>query len=48
VIDDFDAVLPAPDLDLDDEDRSRTSPPSDPEEDAELRSEFRSYREDPA
>jgi hypothetical protein len=48
VIDDFDAVVPAPDLEIDDEDRSRTPPPRDPEEDAEWRSEFRSYLEDPA
>jgi hypothetical protein len=48
VIDDFDAVLRAADLEIDDEDRSRTAPPSDPEEDAEWRSEFRSYLEDPA
>ena len=48
MIDDFDAVVPAPDLDVDDEDRSRTTPPRDPEECAEWRSEFRSYLEDPA
>ena len=48
MIDDFDAVLPAADLEADDEDRSRMPAPRDPEEDAEWRSEFRSYLEDPA
>jgi len=48
VIDDFDVVLPPADLQLDDDDRSRTRPPREPEEDAEWRSEFRSYLEDPA
>ena len=48
MIDDFDAVVPAPDLDIDEEDRSRTPRARNAEEDAEWRSEFRSYLEDPA
>ena len=47
MIDDFNAVLPAADLEIDDEDRSRTPALRDPEEEAEWRSEFRSYLEDP-
>lgn len=47
MIDDFDAVLPAADLEIDDGDRSRTPAPRDPEEEAEWLSEFRSYLEDP-
>ena len=49
MIDDFDAVLPPVELDgaADEDERLRTPPPRDPEEDAEWRSEFRSYLDDP-
>jgi hypothetical protein len=50
VIDDFDAVPPPAEGDAlaDEDDRFRAAPPRDPEEDAEWRSEFRSYLDDPA
>ncbi len=47
MIDDFDAVVPPADADADDDERSRIQLPRDPEEDAEWRSEFRSYLDDP-
>jgi hypothetical protein len=48
MIDDFEAVLPSPDLNADDEDRFRPRPPRDPDDDPDWRSDFRSYLDDPA